>query len=56
MPTFTHHDLERLNPSFDSDLVDVLSELGHLRRLRFEGDTPPPVYFQLKSRLHTLKS
>ena len=56
MPTFTHHDLEHLNLSFDSDLVDVLSEQGHLRRLRLEGDTPPPVCFQLKSRLHTLES
>lgn len=43
MPMFTHHDLELLNPPFDSDLVDVLSELEHLRRLRLEGDTPPQV-------------
>ena len=56
MPTFTHHDLERLNPSFDSDLVDVLSELEHLRRLRLEGDTPPQVFYQLKSLFHALES
>ncbi|MCF4990262.1 Fic family protein, partial [Pseudomonas gessardii] len=56
MPTFTHHDLELLNPSFDSDLVDVLSELEHLRRLRLEGDTPPPVFYQLKSLFHALES
>lgn len=56
MPTFTHHDLELLNPSFDSDLVDVLSELEHLRRLRLEGDTPPAVFYQLKSLFHTLES
>lgn len=32
MAEFNHHDLALLNPSFDSDLVDVLSELEHLRR------------------------
>lgn len=56
MPTFTHHDLELLNPSFDSGLVDVLSELEHLRRLRLEGDTPPQVFYQLKSLFHALES
>ncbi len=56
MPTFTHHDLELLNPSFDSGLVDVLSELEHLRRLRIEGDTPPQVFYQLKSLFHALES
>ncbi|RMR08802.1 Fic family protein [Pseudomonas syringae group genomosp. 7] len=55
MPTFTHHDLVLLNPSFDADLVDVLSELEHLRRLRLEGDTPPQVFYQLKSLFHTLE-
>lgn len=33
MAEFIHHDLELLNPSFDSGLVDVLNELEHLRRL-----------------------
>jgi len=56
MPDFAHHDLELLNPTFDSDLVDVLGELEHLRRLRLEGDTPAPVFFQLKSIFHTLES
>lgn len=56
MPDFFHYDLELLNPTFDSDLVDVLSELEHLRRLRLEGDTPAPVFFQLKSIFHTLES
>jgi len=46
MATFSHHDLQLLNPSFDSPLVDVLSELEFLRRLRLEGDTPPQVFFQ----------
>jgi len=56
MPAFSHYDLELLNPTFDSDLVDVLSELEHLRKLRLEGDTPAPVFFQLKSIFHTLES
>jgi len=56
MATFFHHDLQLLNPSFDSPLVDVLSELEFLRRLRLEGDTPPQVFFQLKDLFHTLES
>ena len=38
MPQFSHRDLQLLNPSFDSPLVDVLAELEFLRRLRLEGD------------------
>ncbi|MGX5221177.1 Fic family protein [Pseudomonas sp. S9] len=56
MPDFSHYDLKLLNPSFDSPLVDVLSELEHLRRLKLEGDTPPSVFFQLKAIFHTLES
>ena len=56
MAKFSHHDLQLLNPSFDSPLVDVLGELEYLRRLRLEGDTPPQVFFQLKSLFHALES
>lgn len=56
MARFLHHDLNLLNPSYDSPLVDVLGELEHLRRLRLEGDTPAPVFFQLKSIFHALES
>lgn len=56
MAEFLHHDLELLNPSFDSGLVDVLSELEHLRRLQLGGDTPPAIFFQLKDLFHTLES
>jgi len=45
-----------LNPSFDAGLVDVLSELEHLRRLQLGGDTPPAVFLQLKELFHTLES
>lgn len=53
---FVHHDLELLNPSFDSPLVDVLTELEHLRRLQLAGDTPAPLFFQLKGIFHLLES
>jgi len=55
-PIFKHHDLRLLNPSFDSPLVDVLTELEHLRRLELQGDAPPSIFFQLKSIFHTLES
>lgn len=56
MPTFRHYDLSLLNPAFDSPLVDVLTELEHLRRLRLVGTTPAPVFFQLKHVFHMLES
>ena len=33
MPEFTHFDLALLNPACDAPLVDVLTDLEHLRRL-----------------------
>lgn len=56
MPEFIHHDLSLLNPSFDSPLVDVLTELEHLRRLQLGGTTPAHVFFQLKAIFHKLES
>ncbi len=56
MPKFTHFDLILPNPSFDSPLVDVLTELEYLRRLELGGTTPAPVFFQLKSIFHMLES
>ena len=56
MPNFTHHDLTLLNPAFDSPLVDVLTELEHLRRLQLHGTTPAPLFFQLKQIFHMLES
>lgn len=56
MPAFNHHDLTLLNPAFNSPLVDVLTELEHLRRLQLGGTTPPQVFFQLKSIFHMLES
>jgi Fic family protein len=56
MPSFQHHDLQLLNPAFDSPLVDVLTELEHLRRLQLQGTTPAPIFFQLKDIFHMLES
>jgi len=56
MPVFSHHNLTLLNPSFDSPLVDVLTELEHLRRLQLQGTTPAQVFFQLKHIFHMLES
>ncbi len=56
IPTFRHFELALLNPTFDSPLVDVLTELEHLRRLELRGDTPSNVFFQLKQIFHMLES
>ena len=56
MPIFLHQDLTLLNPAFDSPLVDVVTELEHLRRLRLGGSTPFPVFMQLKHIFHMLES
>ncbi|CAN1561368.1 COG3177 Fic family protein [Burkholderiaceae bacterium] len=56
MATFHHFNLALLNPAFDSQLVDVLTELEHLRRLQLAGTTPAPVFFQLKRVFHMLES
>lgn len=56
MAAFHHFNLVLLNPAFDSPLVDVLTELEHLRRLQLAGTTPAPVFFQLKHVFHMLES
>ncbi len=56
MPQFLHHDLQLLNPRFDSPLLDVLTDLEHLRRLEIRGSTPPQVFLQLKEVFHLLES
>jgi len=56
MPQFRHHALQLLNPRFDSPLLDVLTDLEHLRRLELRGTTPPPVFHQLKGVFHLLES
>lgn len=56
MPRFVHHELRLLNPAFDSPLLDVVTELEHLRRLELKVTTPPPVFLQLKRVFHLLES
>jgi Fic family protein len=56
MPAFNHYALSLVNPAFDLPLVDVVTELEHLRRLRLGGTTPAPVFFQLKHIFHMLES
>jgi Fic family protein len=56
MPDFHHHELCLLNPAFDSPLVDMITELEHLRRLKLEGITPEPVFQQRKTIFHMLES
>lgn len=56
MPQFNHHALRLLNPSFSSPLLDVLTDLEHLRRLEIRGTTPLPVFLQLKQVFHILES
>ena len=56
MAQFTHFELGLLNPSFDSPLVDVLTELELLRHLRLETDVHPILFTQLKAVFHMLES
>ena len=56
MVQFVHHDLRLLNPRFDAPLLDVLTDLEHLRRLQIRGTTPLLVFLQLKEVFHLLES
>lgn len=48
--------LEIWGNAIHSLLVDVLTELVHLRRLKLAGTTPTPVFFPLKRVFHLLES
>ena len=56
MAQFNHFELSLLNPSFDSPLVDALTELELLRHLRLETDVHPILFAQLKTIFHMLES
>lgn len=56
MAKFNHFELELLNPSFDSPLVDIINELELLRHLRLETDVHPSIFIQLKEIFHMLES
>lgn len=55
-PSFKDFPLELVNPSFDSDLVDVVNELEVLRNLQLQGDVHPHLFMQLKTIFHMLES
>ncbi|TRY30723.1 Fic family protein [Aliiglaciecola sp. M165] len=48
--------LRLIKPSFDSALNEVIVELEASRRLVLRGDTPAPIFFQLKEIFHLLES
>jgi len=56
MPHFADYDLRLLDPRFSSPLLDVLTDLEYLRRHQMGGDTPLPVFLQLKRVFHLLES
>ncbi len=56
MLEFKHYDLRLLSPRFDSELIDVLEKLSHLRYHKFNGSTPDFWFFQLKNIFHILES
>jgi Fic family protein len=56
MADFLDHELRLLDPRFTSPLLDVLTDLEHLRRLVLQADTPKPVFKQLKEVFHLLES
>lgn len=53
---FLHYDLKLIEPSFGSELTDLILELDYLRRKPLGGSTHPKVFFQLKHIFHTLES
>jgi Fic family protein len=54
--TFKHFDLKLIEPSFDSNLTDLVIELDYLRKKQLGGTTHPLVFFQLKELFHMLES
>ncbi len=53
---FQHSDLRIVSPPFDSKLTDLVMELNHLKKFQLHGETPPYIFFQLKSIFHLLES
>jgi Fic family protein len=54
--SFQDYPLRLLQPAFDAPLTDVVIELDYLRRHQLAGDTPAPIFFQLKDIFHFLES
>ena len=56
MRKFKHYDLKLVQPTFDSEITDLIIELDKLRMKRLGGSTHPQIFFQLKQIFHTLES
>lgn len=48
--------LRIIEPSFASELTDIIIELEHLRKLQLYGDTPVSIFLELKKIFHLLES
>lgn len=48
--------LNLLRPHFDSELINLILELEHLRKRQLSWSTHPVIFFQLKSIFHLLES
>jgi hypothetical protein len=53
---FNHHTLRLVEPSFGSELTDLIIDLDNLRTKQLGGSTHPSIFFQLKHIFHTLES
>ena len=53
---FTPYDLKLVEPTFGSNITDLIIELDYLRKKPLGGSTHPKVFFQLKHIFHTLES
>ncbi|MDF2867673.1 MAG: hypothetical protein K0S11_1143 [Gammaproteobacteria bacterium] len=51
-----NYPLRIIQPSFSSELTDIIIELEHLRKLQLYGDTPVSIFLELKKIFHLLES
>ncbi|MBT3169733.1 MAG: Fic family protein [Candidatus Cloacimonetes bacterium] len=56
MSKFKHNDLKLTQPTFDSEITDLIIELDYLRMKQLQGSTHPQIFFQLKQIFHMLES
>lgn len=56
MSKFKHIDLKLIQPTFDSEITDLIIELDYLRMKQLKGSTHPQIFFQIKQIFHMLES
>ncbi len=49
-------EIKLITPNFESNLIDVLMDLNHVRKMELGGTTFPKTFFQLKNIFHMLES